>query len=215
MATRNATPAARQRRDDLVVDDSHARWTRYEGTQSTLIERAGIPVAAFDEANRRTKHVWTSQHGDRSIEVRRKSPQRFLAYVTYTPAEQERREAERAARRKAEQERENARQTIASWPTDPTSWRAALVRSAELMLSFVDRDASGGFYPGFRLDSDALDELSVHLQAIRGLIETGTVVPDPAGRAKREEQLRARVVAADPGLARFLAAAGVPGGASA
>lgn len=209
MATYNATPAARSPRDDLVVDDGHSRWTRYEGTRSALVERAGIPAAAFDDANRRTKNIWTSQHADRSIEIRRKSPHRFLVYVSYPPAEQAQRETDRTARRKAEQERENARRIIAGWPTEPSAWRESVANAADLFLDCVERDATGRINPGFRLDAETLEAIALHVQAIRGLIETGRVVQDPDGRAEREAALRARVVQADPALGRFLAAAGL------
>ncbi len=211
MATRNRTRPERARGDELVVDDS-GTWTRYEGTRQVLIERAGIPAAAWDDANRRSANIWKMQDGDRSIEVRKKSLLRFLVYVGYGVAEQARRAAERETWRKAEQERAAAAAAIARWPSDASAWRTGLLRMAGALLSMVERDAAGEQNPGFRLDADAMDELGVHLQLIRGLLETASVVPDPEARARREAQLRARVVAADPGLARFLAATGAIGG---
>ena len=73
MATRNATPSTRPRRDDLVVDDRLSDWTRYEGTRDSLVERAGIPAAAFDDANRCSANIWRMHDGERRIEVRRRA----------------------------------------------------------------------------------------------------------------------------------------------
>lgn len=208
-ATTDAKAARGARRNYLEVSDHNPEWTMYRGTRDALISRAKIPAAAFDEPARCSANIWRLHDGEISIEVRRTSRNRFLAYLKHPPAEVSRREVERAARRKAGAELQNMTRAMAAWSADASSWRAKACESVEAFLDCIERAAIGGLDPGFRLSDDTLADFSVHMQAIRGLVESGTVVPDPEAREHRVAQLRARVVAADPARGRLLSAVGV------
>lgn len=210
MATDQAPGASIARSTTLRVSDTNPDLTMYEGTREVLIERAGIPADAFDERHRVSARMWRSVDGEREVEVRRKSPHQFLVYVRYPAAEVARRGAEREARRKASEVRRETAATISGWSTDAAKWRDHMRNLGTVSVAVLDSATRGAGDPGFRYDDDTLDELGVHLQAIRCLLETGTVIADPSARAAVEAKLRARVLDADPALSRFMVAAGLP-----
>jgi hypothetical protein len=209
MAADQAPRASKARSVTLRVSDNNPDWTMYEGTREVLIERAGIPADAFDERHRVSARMWRSVAGERRIEVRRKSPHQFLVYVQYPAAEVARRCAEREARRKASEVRRETAAIVSGWSTNAVKWRDQMRRTGAVSVAMLDSATRGAGDPGFRYDDETLDELGVHLQAIRGLLETGTVIADPGARAAVEAKLRARVLDADPALSRFMAAAGL------
>jgi hypothetical protein len=209
MATDQAPRASKARSATLQVSDTNPDWTMYQGTREVLIERAGIRADAFDERHRVSTRMWRSVDGERRIEVRRKSPHQFLVYVQYPAAEVARRHAEREARRKASEVRRETAAIVSGWSTDAVKWRDHVRRTGTVSVAVLDSATRGAGDPGFRYDDETLDELGVHLQAIRGLLETGTVIADPGARAAVEAKLRARVLDADPALSRFMVAAGL------
>jgi len=170
---------------------------------SGLVRPEWFPT--LQERNKRgyVKRTRTVEHEGRRVECRQASTHKYLVYFSCTEEERTRREA----LKDFEEAQKSEDKEMRCLPSSHDEYRAETVerveRFVEHIITFFCGDSSMR-WTGYSYAPEVLEEISLHFQEIRGLLETGRTVFDKQKQQARIAEIKSKTAAANPELRKFL-----------
>jgi hypothetical protein len=184
------------------------------GERAALEAHPRCPPGIFDGEGLTWKVSRKIKMSDGSTTSVTKVGRRYRVRVALAPIEREARLVARNRLIDVSETLKRCELLLQRFPDSSSRYREAVLYAFGMMFEpQVQHLADGTFGTvrgGYMLDADARNLVGIHVQAIRGALETGRIVFDAAKREADVAEIMAPARAADPGFGRMLG--GLTGG---